>query len=345
MGRFVGNRFLNNGVERSIINGRGRRQREQSPVMLQRQIFSRLLPGAFRFPLAIGLCCILVVACATPPRSAEKDRPIEDALPPGAAMYGFAGIRRIEPFIESLLPEQFNNKQTSAFIKKTDWAVFGIYRVAREGKESAAQSVFLITSGNYPAFSYNFGFALSPGWNSVTAGGRKWWRQGDAALSIGKNRAYIRLGDIPAPDAASRDAPVEEPGALFAGAGPAGPTAVFAAYIPSSEASGFIRSIGRPLDIAPENITLEVVADGAASYRSTLSLKTKSPSEAKALSAILSLARVMAGNRAVPGLNAALARLIFENPPALNGSTLTVTGMFPMETLVSSIIQLNFFQR
>jgi hypothetical protein len=300
-------------------------------------MFSRLLPSGFRFPLVIGLCCMLAAACATTPRSAEQDGPIEDGLPPGAAIYGFVSVQHMEPFIQSLLPEQFNNKQTTAFIKKTDWAVFGIYRVAREEKNSAAQSVFLITGGNYPAFSYNFGFALSPGWKSVAVDGRKWWRQDDAALSMGKNRAYIRLGDIPVPDVA-----VQEPGALFADAHRTDPSAVFAAYIPSSEASGFIRSVGIPLSIALENITLQVVADGAA-YRSTLSLKTKSPSEAKALSAILSLARLIAGNRAAPGLNADLARLIFANPPTLNDSTITVTGEFPMESLVSSVKQLNFF--
>jgi hypothetical protein len=260
-------------------------------------------------------------------------------------------MRRAAPLIESLIPEQFNSKQTAAFMKQTDWAIFGLYRVAREGKESAAQSVFLITRGHYPAFSYNAGFALSPGWKSAVIDGRKGWQQGAAALSIEKNRAYIRLGDIPVADAASRDAPNEELGAFFAGAKyasaaqPDEPPVVFASFIPSSEAAGFIRSTGIPLDITLENITLELAADGAASYRSALKLKTKSPSEAKALSAILSLARALIGNRAAPGLNAALAGLLFENPPMLDGNTITVNGAFPMETLVSSIEQQGIFQR
>jgi hypothetical protein len=329
---------------------RGRFPQGRGSVVLSWQIFSRLRPIGLRFLLGIGLCCIFAVACATSPRSVEKDGLSEDHLPPGAVIYGFADIRRTEPLIESLMPEQFNHKQVAAFIKKTDLAAFGIYRIAREGRESVAQSVFLITRGNYSVFSYNFGFALSPGWKSVKIDGRKWWQQGATALSIEKNKAYIRLGDIPVPEAASPDAPGEELGALFAGAKYssgaelAESSVVFASFIPSSEASGFIRGMGIPLDITLENIMLEVTADGAASYRSTLTLKTKSPSEAKALSAILSLARALIGKRAAPGLNAALAGLLFENPPTLDGNTIAVTGAFPMETLISSIKQLSFFQ-
>ncbi|MDR1094874.1 MAG: hypothetical protein LBL31_00615 [Spirochaetaceae bacterium] len=329
----------------------GRFLRKQGSAILLRRIFSRLRTSGFRIPLAAGLCGVLALACATAPRSAEQDGLGGDSLPPGAVLYGYAGMRRAAPLIESLIPEQFNSKQTAAFMKQTDWAIFGLYRVAREGKESAAQSVFLITRGHYPAFSYNAGFALSPGWKSAVIDGRKGWQQGAAALSIEKNRAYIRLGDIPVADAASRDAPNEELGAFFAGAKyasaaqPDEPPVVFASFIPSSEAAGFIRSTGIPLDITLENITLELAADGAASYRSALKLKTKSPSEAKALSAILSLARALIGNRAAPGLNAALAGLLFENPPMLDGNTITVNGAFPMETLVSSIEQQGIFQR
>jgi hypothetical protein len=102
--------------------------------------------------------------------------------------------------------------------------------------------------------------------------------------------------------------------------------------------------MGIPLDIALENITLEVSVDEAVSYRSMLRLKAKSPSEAKALLAILSLARTIIGKRAEPGANGALiTELIFGNPPMLDGSTIAVAGVFPMDALISSIKHLSLF--
>jgi hypothetical protein len=308
------------------------------------------LVGGFRFLFVFGLCCALAVSCATSPRLAEKDESIEDTLPPGAVMYGFAGVRYMGDLIESLMSEQFNNKQTAAFIKKTESAVFGLYRTVQVEGKTAAQSVFLITEGNYPASSYNFGLALSPKWKSAVIDGKKWWQQGTTALLFEKTRAYIRLGDSSIPPTGSSSSNNEEISVLFdkarisLNAGSDDSPIVFASFISSPETSGLIRRMGIPLDIALENITLEVSVDEAVSYRSTLRLKAKSPSEAKALLAILSLARTIIGKRVEPSANEALiAELIFGNPPMLDGSTIAVTGAFPMDALISSIKHFNLF--
>jgi hypothetical protein len=92
-----------------------------------------------------------------------------------------------------------------------------------------------------------------------------------------------------------------------------------------------------------ENITLTVTADEATSYRSLLRLKTKSPSEAKAVSAILSLARTRIGRTLMRPDTAFITELIFGNPPVLDGNTIAVAGTFPMDALISSIKQLSLF--
>jgi hypothetical protein len=248
-------------------------------------------------------------------------------------------MRQLEPVIKNM--EQFNNKQMADFIKKTEFAVFGLYRDAVSTNPSVTRNVFLVTRGNYPAASYNFALSLSPKWKSTTINGKKWWKQGATALSIGKNEAYVRLGDIPVPVAAHPQPSYEERGVLFAHArrslkpAPGETPIVLASFIPSAETASLIRSLGVPLDIRLESITLTVAANGEA-YHSTIRLKTKSPSEAKALSAILSLARTRI-RRDSGSATDFIAALLFENPPALDTSAIVITGTFPLETLIHSI--------
>jgi hypothetical protein len=262
-------------------------------------------------------------------------------------MYGFAGIRHLGTVIGSL--GQLNDKQAADFIKKTEFAVFGLYRGATNGSSPATQSVYLITRGNYPAFSYNFGLALSPKWKSASIDGKKWWKQGTTALLIEKNEAYIRLGDVPVPKTVTPGTSSEEPNALFRNARRSlapdsdEPVIVLASFIPSSETAGFIRRLGIPLEITMEDITLSVTKDtkdtkDKEAYRSTLRLKTKSPSEAKAFSAILSLARTRIGRQAEAS-TAFIIQLLFANPPVLDGNTIVISGDFPMDMLVRSIEQ------
>jgi hypothetical protein len=326
-----------------------------TPPLKLKQVFSCLrlssLPtGGVLLLLVFSLCCVFAASCASSSRSAEKDEPIENQLPPGAALYGFANIRHMGNLIENLLPEQLNNKQTKSFIEKTDLAVLGLYRIAANGQNPSAESFYLITEGNYPVSAYNFGFTLSSKWKSAVIDGKKWWQQGATALSIEKKRAYIRLGAIPPESSGSPATMDEEFGALFGNArrsfnAESGePPVIFASFIYSSETAGFIRRMGIPLNITLAGITLAVTtavtAEEKDSCRSTLRIITKSPSEAKGLLAILSLVRTQIGSRAD---NAFISELIFANPPVLDGNTIAVTGTFPLEVLVSSIKHLGLF--
>jgi hypothetical protein len=289
----------------------------------------------------LALILGLVVSCATTPRAAQDEMP-ESRLPFGATAYGFAGIPQIKTALKDIYPELLADKNTAQFVDKTDYAVFGIYQDPKDGEKPASQSYFLITRGSYPASSYNFGLALSPKWKSVTINGKKWQQQGAIALSIGKTEAYIRVGRPPEQTnpLSSSD---KELGAFFDGVRrEAGAPKAFALYIPPSETAGLIRRLGIPFDITLQNITLSAFADPRAgtSYPSTLTLKTRSPSEAKALSAILSLARVTIGKRIPSGAeNAFLTELLFAGPPALDdeGSTVIIKGAFPLDALVQTI--------
>jgi hypothetical protein len=281
-----------------------------------------------------------VVSCATTPRAAEEAEPPEYRLPSGATAYGFAGIPQIKTVLQDIYPELLNDKNAVQFMEKSDYAVFGVYRDTADGAQPGSQSYFLITRGSYPASSYNFGLALSPKWKSVTANGKKWWQQGTVALSIGKTEAYIRVGRPPE-QTNPLSSPDKELGAFFDDARhEVGAPKAFALYIPPSETASLIRRLGIPFDITLQNITLTAFADPRAgtSYPSTLTLKTRSPSEAKALSAILSLARVTIGKRIPPGAaNALITELLFAGPPALDDSTVIIAGAFPLDALVQAI--------
>ncbi|MDR1470368.1 MAG: hypothetical protein LBT00_13880 [Spirochaetaceae bacterium] len=294
------------------------------------------------FLLFLGLCVVLAASCATTPRVAEKEMTPESRLPSGAIAYGFANAPHLKTVIQDVYPDLMGDKNAAQFVDKCDYAVFGVYQDAADGEKPASQNYFLITRGTYPASSYNFALGLSPNWKKVTIDGKKWWRQGTVALSIEKNEAYIQIGRTP--DQTTPAAPNEEFGVFFADARrerEAGTPPAFACYVPSSETAGLIRRLGIPFDITLQHITLTVSPDSqAAPYRSTLSLKTRSPSEAKALSAILSLARATIGKRIPPNAaNALLTELLFANPPALDsgGSTVIISGTFPLNALIPAL--------
>jgi hypothetical protein len=194
---------------------------------------------------------------------------------------------------------------------------------------------------------------LSPNWKKITIDGKKWWQQGTVALSIEKTEAYIRLGNPPSssldtdppPDSSTgHDAKRnEEISAFFTGARherETGAPPAFACYVPASETTGLIHRLGIPFDITLQNITLSAFAEPLAgtSFSSALSLKTRSPSEAKALSAILSLARATIGKRIPPNAaNTFLTELLFANPPAIDGNTVIIRGALPLDALIHVI--------
>jgi hypothetical protein len=249
-------------------------------------------------------------------------------------MYGFADTRYLQ--IETAVPPQFNSRQTTDFIKRTKTAVFGLY----QNGTSTRQSVYAVTQGNYPAFSYNVGLALSSKWKTATINGKKWHTQDAAALSVKKTEASVRLGDIPTSlsDPASS---YEDLRALLDTASQANESpVVFALFIPASETPGLISSLGIPLNITLGSVSMTVTGTQAAdSYQATLRVNTKSPSEAKALTAIFSLLRATIGRRAPSSgiTDPFITSLLFANPPALDGNTVIITGPLSRKTLLDAI--------
>jgi hypothetical protein len=278
-------------------------------------------------------------------RAAKETEPPEYRLPPGAIAYGFADVPQMKTVIEDISPGLLHDKNAARFVDKSDYAVVGVYQDISDGAQPGSQSYFLITRGTYPAYSYNFALGFSSNWKKVSIDGKKWWRQGTVALLIEKNEARIQIGQIGrTPDQTMNPASGGELGAFFADARREAekdktPLA-FAYYVPSSETASLIRRVGIPFDISLQNITLTSFADPRAetSYQSTLSLTARSPSEAKALAAILSLARVTIGRRGQPNAaNAFITELLFANPPAFDGSTVIISGTFPLDALIRII--------
>jgi hypothetical protein len=109
-----------------------------------------------------------------------------DAVPDTAVHATAAGL------LEAVYPELFENKRTADFIKKTDRIVFGIYP-AGDAPRIGQPRLFAAAAGAYPAFSWNLGLSLSPRWKSEKKDGQKWQRNGNTALFIRKNDAFIKL--------------------------------------------------------------------------------------------------------------------------------------------------------
>jgi hypothetical protein len=293
---------------------------------------------------------VLAVSCATSGEggggrdSMARDAIARDSvardsiaqLPQGAVIYGFVDIDGGTELLQELYPVLFDDKRTADFIKRTKTAVFGVYR-------SEKPSVFAITNGAYPLFRYNLGFSLSPDWKSEKLDGEKWWKSGNTALLIRKHEALLTLGasastnslafnSTPPKDGASSDDsnvlhnphfPIEENTAL-------------SLSLSRSEAVRLLKNAGFPLELPLLGFTLSILHDAEDArdedtrhpWLPKITIETGSASEAKAVYAIFSLARMALAQGKLP--LSAEARLFtevfFDHAPLSEGTRVTIFG-------------------
>jgi hypothetical protein len=300
-------------------------QGEPVPAFCSRNIFW-ILPTAF-----------LAFSCATSPHPIQKSLALAASLPQDAAIYGVADVARAKNIIRSAAPALFADQKAVEFLENSAFAALGIYRSGTFPAASTSRGLFLAVCGHYPASSYQLGLMLSPGWNPESFAGKKWWRKGLDAVSITKEEAFLRRGETPPPPSPEEAAHAVLPEEITDSV----PPPVLAFFVSSAETSALIRRLGIPLEMTLDGITMTVSEDtgqDTPSWSTRLRLKTKSASEAKALSAIFSLARITVGRGAEISLAfSPLAWLFFSNPPVVEGSTLIISGTTTSESALGGL--------
>jgi hypothetical protein len=260
-------------------------------------------------------------SCATMPAAPAGAAPETAefrALPRGGAVYLFADARRAGPLVSALPLPPWNNRQAEKMLRLTDKAAAVFF--------PGGKDFFAAAWGAYPRLRVNIALALSAGWKKRKSPAGGWyWHSASHGLSVSPGSALtlISSGDplaLAPEEGGSAASLVPERFAAFrSGAALSGWVAS-----PEERAAAVLSALGLPLQIPAQELSFALFGkDGG--WELALLLKTASPSQARALSALLSLARTFAAPSPVDGRPPEDAlSLLFANPPVQDGPFLTL---------------------
>jgi hypothetical protein len=230
-------------------------------------------------------------------------------------------VSEARPILNNISFKGMQGSQLSDFFAMTKSAVAAFY------PETAPRHFLAAARGAYPSSRANTSFAFSPSWKKRRSetGESYWYSPKDKlAVSLSPERAFVSDGDpfVPSPGTtAPADFPSFRQGAVLAGwlDNSAGPI------------NQFLEGRGIPIQI-PGGQILFGIQKSDTQYQATIRIETPSPSQAKALAAILSMARLfMPSSKVTEGESPdpmTVIGALFANPPMQDGPYLTLrTGL------------------
>ncbi|GHV65766.1 hypothetical protein AGMMS49587_20350 [Spirochaetia bacterium] len=273
-------------------------------------------------------------SCATAPQRVL--RPPDAAgieylpLDPGALAYMYTDVEAARPILNRVGLGGVSGRQVEDILDRTQYAAAAVYPPA------SGQNAQVVAWGKYPSAGAGFYFAFSKDWKKrKSAAGKSYWYSERNGLSVALNsrQAFVALGANLDPFAASPGTPSPEGFSEFRRG------AALSLWLdnPAVPLNRFLSEAGLPLQIPAEQllISLHPAAPDAefaaeAGYEAHLRIKTPSPSQARALVTIFSMARRVSGAAGTGGEIATLLPILFANPPVQDGAFLNIRTA-PME--------------
>ena len=298
------------------------------------------------YEMAVLTAVILMIAsCTTIPKdTAVLDTSEFSLLPAGGAMYLWADVQQAKPLLESISFDGLDLKQTGAVLDRTATAA-AVFSGAKTDK------FFALLRGKYPVFQAGFSMTFSKDWKKEksTAGGSYWKSDRfGIGLALDSARALVSPGDPFERLANSTDAvtvPQDFDGFKKG--------SVMAGWIaaPQETVNKFLADFGIPIQLPAQDFFFRVLKGGEDSkdlWELEFYIRTPSAGQARALAALLTLARIFivniqpAGGAAGTGSGGAAAAgpgaaagpdkqkgimdflpALFMNQPQLNDAVLT----------------------
>ena len=275
------------------------------------------------FPLAGALAALALFSCATGSANYNNALKTLDEFSPlaaGGTLYLYINVPAARPLLDVVdipMTRNMNKKRTAQILDRTTSTVAAYYPAGSPRRFQAA------AHGAYPSGRANFAFFFDGAWKKRKSeiGDSYWYSAKDAlSVSLGADRAFVSDGDpfTRQPGAVSpADFKNFRRGAAFAG------------WIEnaSEPINRFLASLGLPLEI-PAGQTLFAVHEAGRFYQGTIRIETPSESHAKALAAIVGMARLFMPPAAPAESGeltpADLAATLFANPPEQSGVYLTM---------------------
>jgi hypothetical protein len=283
---------------------------------------TRRLPALFVLP---AMSVILALgSCAGGPRPGTGEGRGEfDALAPGGQVYFYADISRVRPVLELVSLKGVSGKQVAEILDRTVSAVGAFYPPGSPRR-------FLFESrGGYPVGRGKFSLAFSSAWKKTRSpAGKSYYYSPGYGFSLVLERNRALLSD-------------QDP---YAGAGGVTPPgrlaelregAALAGWMenPGVPVNGFLAGLGIPLQVPADRLLFAVyeeetenVAVENRRYAASVLVETPSATQARALAALVSMARmVISGARpSDAGGLMAVAIALFANPPDLEEHELII---------------------
>jgi hypothetical protein len=305
---------------------------------------SRILKS--RVVLFSLLTAIVFFSCASRPSVEEMYPGMEFvALNPGALAYVYADMASARPILEASNLAIIRDKHAAEILDRTGNAVLALFP---GNSEMAIQA---LAWGKYPAGRANFSFFFSKAWKKYRSDqGSSFWFSPGAGISVAlkKDQAFLGIKNRSAAGPAA-DAPLDPFGPYPGLVAPDGfrayrEGAALALWIddPAANLGAFLEALSIPLQIPAESCFAALVPQpGPAlpresgllgsplaplekeNYIGRIRMEFSQPSQARAILVLMTMAKaLMPRTEGTLEGTAALASLIFANPPQQDGNAI-----------------------
>ncbi|MDR1100089.1 MAG: hypothetical protein LBL28_06365 [Treponema sp.] len=286
-----------------------------------------------------GVIFLLLFSCVTSPKSPDpfQDESVFLPLEPGASAYLLVDVPGVRPVIDQIGIPGMSGIQAKEILDRT-WSAAAAF--FPEGNERRFQAA---AWGKYPEFGGRLALAAGKDWKrerSKTGG--TYYHSAKDGLSVALNASQAFAsgagpGSAGDPFAAAPGTEAPEGFAEFRRG------AVLALWLtdPAPPANRFFAALGIPLQLPAEQLFVSLLphvpegegTGGGAEYEALIRIQTPAAGQARALLALINMARVYAPETGEADGPAALAAALFANPPVQDGRNLNLrtAAMDPAE--------------
>lgn len=292
-----------------------------------------------RASLGVSLLLFLFISCRTIPEIPDAVMEESEYIPlePGALVYVFADVQGSRPILDLIQIREMNEKQSKQMLDRTRSAAAALY------PPESGRRFQLTAWGDYPSFRAGMAFGMSKNWKKrhSATGGLPYWYSAKDRLSVALNakQAFVSAPVNDVPDEPFLRTPgLEAPeGFLEFRRG-----ALISCWLedPAVLINQIFEKMRLPLQLPAERIfvSLFLAADrpesgvivttgetGDRQYDAMIRIQVSGATQARALVTLFTLARsfIAAGMVQEDG-PAALAALLFANPPVQDGRNLNI---------------------
>jgi hypothetical protein len=292
--------------------------------------------------LPVLFSLVLLFSCKTSPQFPDPvlDGALSIPLEAGALAYVFADVRAARPILDRVPLRETDEKQKKQVLDMTRSFAAALY------PPESGRRFQLTAWGKYPGGRAGMVLGMSRDWKkmrSIPEGFPYWYSSRNGiSLAMGAKQAFV---------SASRNGSPEDP--FTAPPGIEAPEG-FAEFSRASALSLWVEEggvlIGRfleqlqiPLQIPAERIFAAIFPlEETSRYQVLIQMRFESPSQARALAAVFSLARGLLGGSppASGGDVQSLGALLFANPPVQDGNKLNLKTAALGETEIALLFSL-----